>query len=132
MNNEFNTNHLLFLLHGAAWTLGLSATGFVGGGLLGFLVALGRIAPSRLCRGLVGIYVQLIQGTPLLILMFLAYFGLGIMGFDVPPLAAAGLAMTIYTSAYLGRSGAVRCSPCPGRSGKPPSACPSVPRSACS
>ena len=34
--------------------------------------------------------------------MFLAYFGLGIMGFDVPPLAAAGLAMTIYTSAYLG------------------------------
>lgn len=102
MNNEFNTNHLLFLLHGAAWTLGLSATGFVGGGLLGFLVALGRIARSRLCRGLVGIYVQLIQGTPLLILMFLAYFGLGIMGFDVPPLAAAGLAMTIYTSAYLG------------------------------
>jgi polar amino acid transport system permease protein len=102
MNNEFNPNHLLILLHGAAWTLGLSAIGFIGGGLLGFVVALGRIAPNRLVRGAVTAYVQLIQGTPLLVLMFLAYFGLGIMGFDVPPLAAAGLAMTIYASAYLG------------------------------
>jgi polar amino acid transport system permease protein len=102
MNNEFNANHLMYLLHGAAWTLGLSAVGFVGGSLLGFLVALGRIAPSRWVRGSVMVYVQLVQGTPLLILMFLAYFGLGIAGFDVPPLVAAGLAMTLYASAYLG------------------------------
>jgi polar amino acid transport system permease protein len=102
MNNEFNSNHLLYLLHGAAWTLGLSGVGFVGGSLLGFMVALGRIAPSRWLRGSVIVYVQLMQGTPLLILMFLCYFGLGIAGFDVPPLAAAGLAMTLYASAYLG------------------------------
>lgn len=102
MNNAFNANHFTYLLHGAAWTLGLSAIGFIGGSLLGFLVALGRIAPSRWVRGSVMAYVQLIQGTPLLILMFLAYFGLGIMGLDVPPLVAAGLAMTLYASAYLG------------------------------
>lgn len=102
MNNAFNANHFTYLLHGAAWTLGLSAVGFIGGSLLGFLVALGRIAPSRWVRGSVMAYVQLIQGTPLLILMFLAYFGLGIMGLDVPPLVAAGLAMTLYASAYLG------------------------------
>lgn len=102
MNNAFNANHFTYLLHGAAWTLGLSAVGFIGGSLLGFLVALGRIAPSRWVRGSVMAYVQLIQGTPLLILMFLAYFGLGIMGLNVPPLVAAGLAMTLYASAYLG------------------------------
>lgn len=102
MNNAFNANHFTYLLHGAAWTLGLSAVGFIGGSLLGFLVALGRIAPNRWVRGAVMAYVQLIQGTPLLILMFLAYFGLGIMGLDVPPLVAAGLAMTLYASAYLG------------------------------
>lgn len=102
MNNEFNANHLMFLLQGAAWTVGLSATGFLGGGLLGFVVALGRIAPSRLVRTAFGAYVQLVQGTPLLILMFLAYFGLGIAGFNVPALVAAGLAMTVYASAYLG------------------------------
>ena len=102
MSNDFNANHLLYLLQGAAWTLGLSAVGFIGGSLLGFVVALGRIAPSRWLRGSVMVYVQLVQGTPLLILMFLAYFGLGIAGLDVPPLAAAGLAMTVYASAYLG------------------------------
>ena len=102
MNNEFNANHLIYLLHGAAWTLGLSAVGFVGGSLLGFVVALGRIAPSRWLRGSVMVYVQLVQGTPLLILMFLAYFGLSIAGLDVSPLVAAGLAMTVYASAYLG------------------------------
>ena len=102
MGNAFNANHFIILLHGAAWTVGLSATGFLGGSLLGFLVALGRISPIRLVRGLTLVYVQLIQGTPLLILMFLGYFGLGIIGFDVPPLVAAGLAMTVYASAYLG------------------------------
>jgi len=102
VSNDFNANHLLYLLQGAAWTLGLSAVGFIGGSLLGFVVALGRIAPSRWLRGSVMVYVQLVQGTPLLILMFLAYFGLGIAGLDVPPLAAAGLAMTVYASAYLG------------------------------
>ena len=102
MNNEFNANHLMYLLHGAAWTLGLSAVGFIGGSLLGFVVALGRIAPSRWLRGSVMVYVQLVQGTPLLILMFLAYFGLSIAGLDVSPLVAAGLAMTVYASAYLG------------------------------
>ena len=102
MGNAFNANHFIILLHGAAWTVGLSATGFLGGSLLGFLVALGRISPLRWVRGLTLVYVQLIQGTPLLILMFLGYFGLGIIGFDVPPLVAAGLAMTVYASAYLG------------------------------
>ncbi len=102
MVEGFNTHHLAFLLQGAAWTLGLSAMGFIGGTLVGFPVALARIAPNPVLRGLAMLWVNLIQGTPLLILMFLAYFGLGILGVDVPPLIAAGLAMTIYASAYLG------------------------------
>lgn len=102
MNNAFNANHFMFLLQGAGWTLVLSALGFLGGGLVGFAIALGRIAPNRWLRALTGAYVQLVQGTPLLILMFLAYFGLGIAGINVPPLVAVGLAMTVYASAYLG------------------------------
>ena len=72
MNNAFNENHLLFLLQGAGWTLVLSLMAFVGGGLVGFLVALCRISPIRWVRWLATGYVQLVQGTPLLILMFLA------------------------------------------------------------
>ncbi|MDI1269220.1 MAG: amino acid ABC transporter permease [Polaromonas sp.] len=102
MNNDFNINHFVYLLHGAAWTAGLSAVGFIGGGVLGLALALGRISPYRAIRWTLTTYIQLVQGTPLLILMFLSYFGLGVLGFNVPPLVAASLAMTIYAGAYLG------------------------------
>lgn len=102
MNVTFNANHLVFLLQGAGWTLVLSLIAFVGGGLVGFVVALCRISPLRPLRWLSTAYVQLVQGTPLLILMFLAYFGLSIAGLSLPALVAAGLSMTIYVSAYIG------------------------------
>lgn len=94
--------HFQALMLGLLWTVGLSLLSFVGGGSVGFLVALSRISGSRLVRFLAGVYVQLVQGTPVLILMFVLYFGLSIFGMDVPPLLAAAVAMTIYASAYLG------------------------------
>ncbi|UUZ78103.1 amino acid ABC transporter permease [Polaromonas sp. P1(28)-13] len=102
MNNEFNLNHLYFLAQGVGWTVILSLMAFAGGGLLGFGVALARISRSRTLRWLALGYVQLVQGTPLLILMFLSYFGLSIMGLSLPAIVAAGLSMTIYVSAYIG------------------------------
>ncbi|WP_442968653.1 amino acid ABC transporter permease [Ramlibacter sp.] len=92
----------MFLLQGAGWTLVLSLIAFVGGGLAGFAVALCRISPIRALRWISTGYVQLVQGTPLLILMFLSYFGLSIVGLSLPALVAAGLSMTIYVSAYIG------------------------------
>jgi polar amino acid transport system permease protein len=102
VNIAFNANHFMFLLQGAGWTLVLSLIAFVGGGLAGFVVALCRISPLGPLRWLSAAYVQLVQGTPLLILMFLAYFGLSIVGLSLPALVAAGLSMTIYVSAYIG------------------------------
>jgi len=102
VNIAFNSNHLVFLLQGAGWTLVLSLIAFVGGGLVGFIVALCRISPIGPLHWLATAYVQLVQGTPLLILMFLAYFGLSIAGLSLPALVAAGISMTIYVSAYVG------------------------------
>lgn len=102
MTTALNFNHLLFLLNGVVWTLVLTAMAFVGGGIVGFLVALGRITPSRAVRMVTAAYVQLIQGTPLLVIMFIIYFGLPTLGFSITPLFAAGISLTIYVSAYLG------------------------------
>ncbi|MGJ4860466.1 amino acid ABC transporter permease [Labrys sp. La1] len=100
---SFGLYHLVFLLQAAFWTLALSALAFVGGGILGFAVALARISDSRILRALAGLYVQIVQGTPLLILLFLIYFGLAIFGLDqLPALAAAGAGLTIYASGFLG------------------------------
>lgn len=102
MGGALNINHLLFLGHGALWTVGLSAIALIGGGTFGLLVALGRVSSSRILRLLAATYVQLIQGTPLLVIMFLSFFGLAAIGFNISPLLAAGASMTIFVAAYLG------------------------------
>lgn len=102
MHFPLNLAHLQFLLEGTVWTIVLSLMAFGGGGLVGFLIALGRIAPVRPIRVLVTGWVQLVQGTPLLIIMFMVYFGLPGLGFSISPLLAAGVSLTIYASAYLG------------------------------
>jgi polar amino acid transport system permease protein len=91
-----------FIFKGAGWTLILSALGFIGGTIAGVPLALARSRGSRWLRLLAGTYVQLVQGIPLPVIMFLAYFGISIAGFDLPSLVSAGMAMTAYSSAYLG------------------------------
>ena len=115
MGGPLNANHLLFLLQGTLWTVVLSLLALGGGGLVGFLVALGRVAPNRGLRFATAGYVQLIQGTPLLVIMFLTYFGLPAIGFRVSPLAAAAASLTVYVSAYLGEiwRGAIESVPRP-------------------
>ncbi len=89
------------LLLAARWTVLLSLVAFVGGGLVGLALLLARVA--RLPGADVGVsaYVQLFQGTPLLMQLFLAYFGLALLGLRVDAWFAAALALTLYTSAFL-------------------------------
>ena len=93
---------LLFLLRGCGWTIVLSLLAFAGGGLLGFVLALARVYAARPLRTLAMLYIKLIQGTPLLILLFLTYFGLPALGLVVDPLVAVSLGLSTYVSAYLG------------------------------
>ena len=89
------------LLLAARWTVALSLVAFIGGGLVGGALLLARLARWPGAQRGVALYVQLFQGTPLLMQLFLAYFGLGLFGLDVSAWTAAGLALTLYTSAFL-------------------------------
>jgi polar amino acid transport system permease protein len=100
--NQLGVNHLLYLLIAAEWTVVLSLIAFAGGSVLGLAVALMRVSKLGVLRGLASGYIQLIQGTPLLILLFLSYFGLGIVGLKLVPLVAAGISLTLYAGAFLG------------------------------
>jgi len=93
---------LLFMLRGFGWTIALSLLAFAGGGMLGFALALARVYAPRPVRAMAMLYIKLIQGTPLLILLFLTYFGLPAMGLVVDPLVAVALGLSTYASAYLG------------------------------
>ena len=83
------------------WTVALSLIDFIGGGLVGGTLLCLRIGLGRKTQRVIGAYVAIFQGTPLLMQLFLAYFGVSLLGIDVSAWTAASLALTLYTSAYL-------------------------------
>jgi polar amino acid transport system permease protein len=89
------------LLFAARWTIVLSLVSFVGGGILGFVILLLRISKRKAIRLATRGYIELFQGTPLLMQLFIAFFGLGLFGIDVPAWLAAGVALTLWTAAFL-------------------------------
>jgi polar amino acid transport system permease protein len=89
------------LLLATRWTIALSLVSFVGGGIVGALLLFVRIGGSRIARLFAKGYVELFQGTPLLMQLFLAFFGLGLFGIDVPAWLAAGVALVLWTAAFL-------------------------------
>jgi polar amino acid transport system permease protein len=89
------------LLLAARWTLLLSAIAFIGGGLCGLALLALRVGRSAGARRAVMLYIEAFQSTPLLMQLFLVFFGLPLLGFDVSPWLAATVSLTLYASAYL-------------------------------
>jgi polar amino acid transport system permease protein len=92
---------LIYLLTGLRWTLLLSAIAFLGGGIGALLLLLLRYGWPRFGGWFLHLYVDLFQGTPALMQLFLVFFGLPKLGIDVSPLTAASIALTLYASAFL-------------------------------
>lgn len=89
------------LLLAARWTIALSLIAFVCGGLVGLLMTLLRSARVPAIGHIFKIYVELFQGTPLLMQLFLIFFCLPLVGIDISPWAAAILSLTLFSSAFL-------------------------------
>ena len=89
------------LLMATRWTIVLSLVAFIGGGIVGLLLLYARVGGNRIADLAVRGYVQVFQGTPLLIQLFLAFFGIAALGVPVSPWIAASVCLTLYSSAYL-------------------------------
>ena len=89
------------LLLAARWTVVLSLIAFVSGGIVGLFVLIARVSHNRWLRGACMAYIELFQGTPLLMQLFLFFFGVALFGVEVSPWIAAWLALTFWTSAFL-------------------------------
>lgn len=98
---SFGWDSIHFLLYAAGWTLILSAMTFLVGGFFGLIFALLRTLGPKPVRAVIACYIQLVQATPLLIVVFIAFFGLSFLGLFFPPMIAAGLALSMYTTAFL-------------------------------
>jgi len=90
------------LLAGAKMTIELAVISVAIGFVIGSLVGIARVSQNRALRVIAGIYVDFIRGTPLLVQLFLVYFGLPtLIGRPVPPFIAAISAMGINSGAYV-------------------------------
>lgn len=97
-----NWDILRNLLFATRWTIALSAVAFLGGGVVGLCIMAMRISKRRYARRLAAAYIGLFQGTPLLLQLFIIFFGLPMIGFRIEAWAAAALGLTFYASAFLG------------------------------
>ena len=98
----FGLPEFLFILEAAKWTIALSLIAFAGGAVGGLLVALARTSDSRPLRAAATVFVQVFQGTPLLLQLFLIFFGAPVLGLDINPWVAAGIALVLNSAAFLG------------------------------
>jgi polar amino acid transport system permease protein len=98
----FGWNEIFFIVAAVQWTVLLSLIAFAGGGAIGILVALLRTAPQRPLRVAAGAYILLFQGTPLLMQLFMVFFGLGLFGVSVSPWTAAAVGLSLNAGAFLG------------------------------
>jgi polar amino acid transport system permease protein len=99
---EFSFWIILYnLLLATRWTIVLSLIAFISGGIVGLILLFARTSKIPWLERLTRYYIEFFQGTPLLMQLFLFFFGIALFGVEVSPWLAAWLALTLWTSAFL-------------------------------
>ena len=102
MIRPLNAGDFIYILMAAQWTIALSIIAIGCGGLLGFGIMLTRLSRLRAVRGVFLAYIQFFQATPLLMQLFLVFFGGSLFGIRLDPWTAALIAFSLHSSAFLG------------------------------
>lgn len=98
---ELVINEFEFLLKGAYYTMFITLISMFFGLIIGVFVAIARLRGNILVSRLAKAYVSIIRGTPLLVQIFIIYFGLPDFGISLEPLTAALISLSINIGAYL-------------------------------
>lgn len=99
--HDLTLGSVAYLLLAARWTLLLAAIAFVGGGIGGLVFAILGTSPWRVARWLTAAFIQIVEGIPLLMLLFLFHFGLALFGLKLDSWTSVTLALCFYASAFL-------------------------------
>ncbi len=89
------------LLFAMRWTLALSLVALGGGALFTMLLLTLRLTCGARVNRAISLYVNLFQGTPILMQLFLVFFAFPLVGIEVSPWTAASVCLILYASAYL-------------------------------
>lgn len=111
MDFSFLSQYYMFFVNGLKVTVGLSLFTTIFGIILGVLIALMKISKNKFCKSIATVYVEFIRGTPMLVQLFIVYYGLPQLGIDFSKLPLVGLeygdfiaaivALSINSGAYI-------------------------------
>jgi polar amino acid transport system permease protein len=90
------------LLKGLGVTMSISLLAILAGSVLGVGVALGLVYGPRVLRALIRVYVDIVRGTPVLVLVLASYYILSTVGLDLGPFQAGVLALAVFCSSHVG------------------------------
>jgi polar amino acid transport system permease protein len=110
---QFNLGDFEFLLLATRWTILLSLYATIGGGIVGLAIALMRTSAGRVPRWIAIGYIRVFQGTPLLLQLFLVFFGGDMLGLPLGAWLSAILGFSLNAGAFLGEiwRGAIQAVP---------------------
>lgn len=89
-------------LTGALFTVKASILAVLLGSIIGVLIGALRVVPFKPLKSIAAAYIYVIRGTPLLIQLFLIYFGLPSLGINLPAFAAGIIGLSINSAGYVG------------------------------
>lgn len=108
MNFAFLSKYSQFFIDGTKVTITISLCTLIFGFLLGMIIALGKISRNKIVSFIASSYIEFLRGTPLLVQLYIIYFGLPTLGIKFPDLGsipseyvASVVALSINSSAYI-------------------------------
>ncbi|MCT4508038.1 MAG: amino acid ABC transporter permease [Tepidibacter sp.] len=101
MDFSFLSEYYMFFLTGTKNTVLLSVCSVFIGVVLGLFVSLMKLSKNKVLNIIASIYIEFLRGTPILVQLFIVYYGLPSLGIDIPPFVAGIIALSINSSAYV-------------------------------
>jgi polar amino acid transport system permease protein len=99
---EFIAKYHSFFITGTAVTLFLSFFGVILGVVIGVIIALMKLSKNKLVSVLAASYIEVVRGTPLLLQLYIVYYGLPrLIGIELPDLTLGIIAVSLNSAAYV-------------------------------
>ena len=90
-----------FVFSGLPYTLGIALTSFMSGLVLGFFISRARMSDTSILSSLARFYISIMRGVPMIVVLFVLYFGLPFYGVELPALFCSYIAFSLVSAAYI-------------------------------
>lgn len=101
MNFEFMSEYYMFFLNGVKVTISLSFFAVILGTFLGIFLALFKLSKNPILKAISSCYIEFLRGTPILVQLYIIYYGLPSLGIELPDFLAAIIALSLNSGAYV-------------------------------